>query len=162
MYYAIDNPMISDSKKRTPEELESAIRKELKLDGVVEKSPDNLRYLDENAMGEGGVLPVSFYKNGSPHGGAAKLLTREEMEGMLDYVERMATNIGKRIYEGDKKISPMCTDSSDACKYCDFKAICRFDEKIPGFVKRDGKEIDDEKARSIVYGGNPDELYLFD
>ena len=144
------------------EELELEIRKSLKLKGVIEGSEENVRNLDENAMG-GGVLPVSFNKDGSPSKAAAsRVLTREEMSGMLDYVERMVSNIGKRISEGDKKISPMRNDKSDACKFCDFKSVCRFDEKIPGYAERNGREIDSDTAAGIVFGGNEGGLYLFD
>ena len=163
LYYTIDNPLLSGKGKMSEEEKELAIRKELKLKGVVEGSDENIRSLDENAMGDGLVLPVSFKKDGTPAAtSASKVLTEEEMNGMLQYVERMVTNIGKRINDGDKRILPMCSDKTDACKFCDFKSICRFDEKIPGYVKRDGREIDKEKAKSIVFGGDQGGLYLFD
>ncbi len=163
LYYTIDNPMLSGTQKMSDEEKELNIRKELKLKGAIEGSEDNIKNLDENAMGDGLVLPISFKKDGTPKATAAsKVFTGEEMSGMLQYVEGMVKNIGKRINDGDKRIHPMCSDSSDACKYCDFKSICRFDEKIPGYVKRDGREIDKEKAKEIVLGGDQGELYLFD
>ena len=163
LYYTIDNPMLPGTKKMSDEEKEQAIRKELRLKGVIEGSEDNIRNLDENAMGDTPVLPVSFKKDGTPLASAAsKVLTEEEMDGMLQYVEGMVKNIGKRINDGDKRINPMCSDKTDACKFCDFKSICRFDEKIPGYVKRDGREIDKEKAKDIVLGGDQGELYLFD
>jgi len=162
LYYSIDNPMLSESKKMSDEEIEASIRKKLVLKGVVEGSEENISSLDENAMG-GGVLPVTFKKDGSPYAGsAAKVLSRDEMEGMLNYVESMVKNIGKRIHEGDKKISPMRSADSDACKFCDYKSVCRFDEKIPGYKSRDGKEIDEETARNIVFKGEESGLYLFD
>ena len=163
LYYTIDNPMLSNTKKTSPEMMESAIRDKLKPKGIIEGSDDNIRNLDENAMGEASVLPVSFNKDGSvSKRSAGRVFSREEMNNLLDYVEKMVINIGKRINAGDKRISPMRNDKTDACKFCDYKSICRFDEKIPGYAERDGKEIDKEAAESIVFGGNSDELYLFE
>ncbi|MBO4679254.1 MAG: PD-(D/E)XK nuclease family protein [Lachnospiraceae bacterium] len=163
LYYTIDNPMLSNAKKTSIEMLESAIRDKLKPKGIVEDSEDNIRNLDDNAMGDASVLPVSFNKDGSvSKRSAGRVFSREEMNNLLNYVERMVINIGKRINDGDKRISPMRNDKSDACKFCDFKSICRFDEKIPGYTERDGKEIDKETATGIVFGGNSDELYLFE
>ncbi len=162
LYYKIDNPMISIEGELTDEAIEQAIKKELKVSGVIENSDDNISNLDENAAGEALVLPISFTKNGMSKSSAKHLATTDEMINMLDYTERMMTNIGNRILDGDITTSPMKMDKRDACKYCSYKAICRFDEKIPGFKARGKKTIDEETARENVMGGNQNGLYLFD
>jgi len=162
LYYTIDNPMISGEKAETEEAVEEEIKKELRVEGLFENSTENIANLDENAAGESLVLPVRFKKDGDFDSNSVKrVASREELENMLDYVDRLIRSIGTRINDGDKKISPMCTDKSDPCAYCNFKSICRFDEKIPGYKKRDGKEVDEETAREKVMGGDADGLYLF-
>lgn len=162
LYYAISNPMISVKSEISDEALEAEIRKELKLNGLVDADIENISLLDENACGDASVLPISFNKDGSPSSKSAKkALSAEEMQNLLDYVESMVKNIGIRINSGDIKVSPMRTKTNDACKYCDYKSICRFDSKIQGYKKRDGKEITEERAREVVLGGDKDGIYTF-
>ena len=164
LYYTIDNPMISVKEKISKEEIDRAIKKELKVEGLIENSTENISNLDENAAGDSLVLPIKLKANGELDArSVARTLSKNEFFNMLDYVGRMIKEIGNRIYEGDKRISPAKDgDKKDACKFCDYKSICRFDEKIKGYKARDLKEIDDEKAREIVMGEDQDGLYLFD
>lgn len=162
LYYTLDNPFVEATSDMPDEARELLIKKALKVKGVFESSAENLSFLDENVMGDSEVLPISFKKDGEPSAQCAKhLLSNEEMEGMLKYVEGMVKNIGTGIFEGNKKISPFKSDKHDACMYCDYKSICRFDGKIPGYAKRNGKEIEKEAARKIVLGGDTDAVYTF-
>lgn len=162
LYYAISNPMINVEGEMSEEGLEAEIRNKLKLKGLVEGDAENIALLDGNAQGEAGVLPVSFKQDGTPCAKTEnKVLSADEMQNLLNYVEGMVKSIGIRINSGDIKVSPMRSKTSDACKYCDYKSICRFDCKIPGYEKRDGKEITEERAREIVLGGDKDGIYTF-
>ena len=163
MYYTIDNPMVTSKEPITQEALETEIKKELRVKGLFENSLENIEGLDKNVAGDGLVLPLKIKKDGDLDSNSKKrAATTEEFENLLSYVERLIQSIGTRITDGDKAINPMCGDSTDACRFCNFRAACRFDEKIPGFKARDGKEKTSEEAREIVMGGESDGLYLFD
>lgn len=163
LYYTIDDPMISSDSDISDEDIEREIKKKLRVEGIFEGSDENITSYDDGTGEPGMVIPVSYKKDGSFTSASAKrIASREEMENMLNYVNRMTKSIGSRIVAGDKKISPMRGEGADACKYCDFKSVCRFDEKIPGLKARDGKEKDEETVRNIVMGGAGDGLYLFD
>lgn len=161
LYYKIDNPMISTDEKTTDEAIDREIKKKLKVAGVIESSEDNVTSLDENAAGDGLVLPISITKSGYSKQSARHLATTDEMVNMLNYTEKLTTSIGDRILNGDIAASPMKMDKKDACKYCSYKAICRFDEKIPGFNVRGKNTITEDTAREIVMGGDENGLYLF-
>lgn len=162
IYYTIDNPYVSSKTELSDEELESRIRKQLKVEGMIENSSDNIALLDENAMGEGGVLPISVKKDGDFTDSSLKrVATGEEIENALGYVNQLIKTIGSNITDGDKKISPYVSEKTDACRFCDYRQVCRFDERIQGFKKRDGKEITDEEAREKVMGGDENGVYLF-
>lgn len=163
LYYTIDDPLLDKPAKATDEAIEADIRKALRLSGILEESDENIRALDENAMGDASVLPVSFYKNGNVNGGADSMCSREDIEGMLMYVESLAKEIGERIYSGDKRINPVyASTKADACRFCDYKLICRFDEKIPGYKMRSCTEVTKDEAKEKVFGGGKNGLYLFD
>lgn len=162
LYYTISNPYIDIEGVESDEAITEKIRKELKFKGVFEKDTENLTAYDENLEGDSLVIPIKIKKDKNLDANSLKrAFTKEEMIGMLDYVEAMAKSIGERIYAGDIAINPIAAGKKDACKYCEYKTICRFDEKLPGFKKRDGKEITDEAAKEKVFGGAIDGVYSF-
>ena len=40
-------------------------------------------------------------------------------------------------------------DSRESCKYCEYKGICGFDNKIPGYSKRK-LELSDKEAMELI------------
>jgi len=155
LYYTLDNPIIPIKKNTSDEEIDKSIKRELRVDGLFENSDENLKLHDDNEAGSL-VHRITKNKDGSLRAGdEKKIASAEEFEHMLNYVEELIKTEGKRITAGDIGISPISTDEKhDSCTYCEYKAICRFDEKIPGYKKRDGKDVTEEVARKIVMGGN--------
>ena len=159
LYYQVNDPIVTADGLLSDEGIEEKIHGELAMKGIVENSAENFFNLDEGAAGKRLVLPAS-YKEGRTESGNHDA-TREELENMMDYTDRLIRSMGTRIYEGDIAISPMKTSNKDACKYCSYAGICRFDEKIPGYKARDGAEIKKEDARKIVMGGEDNGIYTF-
>ncbi len=163
-YYTINDPMLTKEGSVTDEMLEDGISAELRMKGIAEESSKNLLAYDKNVYEGSKVLRVSFKKDGELNENSkGKLYSKTDMEGILKYVEKLATSVGERIFSGDKSINPMqVSDTNNACQYCSYNMICRYDEKIPGYSCRDGKEIDSETAKTKVLGGGQDGIYLFD
>lgn len=157
LYYEISNPMINASGRMNDEAIESEIRKKLKLTGMVENSQDTIAKLDSNAMSDDSVIQGLGKKISEK-----SVASGEELQGMMNYVERLTTEIGERIYEGNIDISPMKRGKKSACDFCNYRSICRFDEKIPGYRERNDKKADADEIRAKVMGGDSDGLYLFD
>lgn len=160
-YYQVTDPIIDAERNRSDEEIETGIHKKLAFTGMLNSDLEVMKLMDRDVEDKSTVLPVSFYKNGNMNGGKNNVLTVEEMQKMTEYTEKLVTSIGNRINGGDISVSPM-KGGKDACSMCSFKAICRFDPKIPGFKERDGKEIDTEEIKERLFGGKEDGLYLFD
>ncbi|MCR4962192.1 MAG: PD-(D/E)XK nuclease family protein [Lachnospiraceae bacterium] len=161
LYYALDNPFIDYKDGMSEDDINDSIRKELKMKGLVEKDPELYEALDEGIRDRSMVLPVNLKKDGEPDKYSVKnVASEEEMYNFIDYTQRMTKRIGNLVKAGKITISPV-SDNPDACKYCDYKGICRFDEKIPGFKKRDNDEVDSETIQKSVMGGDTDGDYLF-
>ena len=67
------------------------------------------------------------------------------MQLLLDYSRKKAGELGKRIGDGEISINPCQLKQMDACTWCEFKNICSFEEKIPGFEKRKLEEDAEEE-----------------
>ena len=69
------------------------------------------------------------------------LKTAEDFSNWLKYVEKKLTEIGNRIISGEIEASPYRIDDENACSYCDYRDICRFEMNVPGFEYRDLEEV---------------------
>ena len=64
-YYRIWDPLIDRKRGAGPEELEEAVLKELRPDGIVNLTEDALIHLDRTGAGESLAVPVKYNKDGS-------------------------------------------------------------------------------------------------
>ena len=161
LYYRLDNPIVETND---PDKLKKEIYKDLKMTGVVESSDATKEAIDTDYKAESLVAPIKEAKapkDGEPVKPDRSMLSASELKSMLDYTDRMVRRIGERITGGDISVSPFVNDKKDACQFCRFYGICRFDEDIPGFKSRNEGLLTSEELRERVCGGKGDADYLF-
>jgi ATP-dependent helicase/nuclease subunit B len=140
LYYHVTDPMLSgDGNDISPEELTMRIRKELRTTGVIMADDRIIGMLDrkmaDNAS-ESDVIPVKLKKDGS-FAASSKVMGKEDFGRVSAYVDRKIREYGKRILAGDIQVDPYEMKNRNACTYCTFRSICRFDASIPGYRHRD-------------------------
>ena len=67
----------------------------------------------------------------------------QEFSESLKHVEKTLEDIGKSIIAGEIQPSPYKIGTEEACTYCEYHDICRFDPNIPGYKYRDFSEASD-------------------
>ena len=126
-YFAVKDPLVS-----TPQDIQEAaekeIAKELKLRGVVLSDVKIVRAMDGE---EGLALGAVLKKNGEPAKGAA-VLSLEQMKNLMDHAHKTAQSLWEQITQGHIQAYPAATRQWQACEHCQYRGICRFDEKLPG------------------------------
>lgn len=124
-YYHVDDPIVEGSRASADDELDQAVRRELRLRGVVNADEEAIRAFDRDVMEtrRSAVVPVSFKSNGEPDS-YAKLYTEEEMRGMLGHTIRLTDELRGRIKSGEVAKSPYMMDKRAECEYCAYKEIC--------------------------------------
>jgi ATP-dependent helicase/nuclease subunit B len=124
-YYHVDDPIVEGSRISTDEELDRAVRKELKLRGVVNSDMNAIRAFDRTVeeTRKSIVVPVSFKANGDPDS-HAMLYTEEQMRGMMEHTINLAGELRERIRGGEVAKSPYELDKKTGCDYCAYKEIC--------------------------------------
>ncbi len=132
-YYKMQDPVV----KRVDDdfEREELILKELRLDGIVNQSDDVIEHMDREISGSSLVLPVTRNKDGSLSK-TSKVLSEEEFSVVSQFARRKMKDIGNQIMKGDTTISPYMAGEQTPCKYCPYKVVCGFDEKIEGYEYR--------------------------
>ncbi len=148
LYYHVDDPMVSGSGDLQPDVINSEIIKALRTTGLVNENRDIINMLDGSINGTSDVIPVGFNKSGDVTA-ASSTVTNEDYSAITRYVDKKIREFGRNILNGDIKINPYEMDGKGACKYCEYKGICGFDEKIPGYSRRK-LDLDDKEAMELI------------
>ena len=140
-YYHIDDPVIEITGEVSEEEMQEAILKELKPDGLVNKEEAVYRAMDDAFEQKSDVIPVEIKKNGELSA-RSSVASAEEFAVLSEYVNHSIVNMGNAIYEGTVEVSPFVEGQTSSCDYCPYKAICGFDRKIEGYQERKPRKLD--------------------
>lgn len=140
-YYHIDDPVIEVKGELSEEEVQAAILKELKPDGLVNQEEAVYRAMDENFEKKSDVIPVEL-KNSGELSSYSSVASTEEFAILSEYVSNRIVETGNAIYRGNVKVSPFVEGQMSSCDYCPYKAVCGFDIKIKGFEERKAQKID--------------------
>ena len=142
-YYRIKDPLV---EKLEEAELEEAILKELRPDGVINLKDEVLLHLDHRQEGESLAVPVKYNKNGSL-AKSSKAVPEEEFRLMMRHAVRKVAESHRKILEGRTDALPYRKGQETGCDYCGYRYVCGFDRKIPGYVYR---EIDKASKEEIL------------
>ena len=141
LYYHIDDPVIEVTEDVSEAEIQAAILKELKPDGLINEQESVYRAMDEDFETNSDVIPVGLKKNGELTA-ASSVASTEEFEVLTEYVNQSIVRSGNEIYKGNVKVAPFVEGQKSSCDYCPYKAVCGFDERVLGYESRKGQKID--------------------
>ncbi len=104
------------------------IKKEgLAANGLLCNDVNVVKAMDNDMDGE--FIPkFKINKDGTPSKSNTSFISSEDFQTIFDYIEVLASEMGSALLSGDIKIEPIDA-SSDACSYCDYKAICGIEDK---------------------------------
>ena len=148
LYYPVEDPMVTGSEDSQPDVINKEIIKSLCTTGLVNEKQEIINMLDSCIDGSSDVIPVGFTKAGTVTA-ASSTVTNEDYSAISKYVDKKIREFGRDILNGDIKVNPYEMSGRDACRYCNFKGICGFDDKIPGYSKRE-LELDDKEAMELI------------
>ncbi|MBO4456178.1 MAG: PD-(D/E)XK nuclease family protein [Butyrivibrio sp.] len=148
LYYHVDDPMAEGSADLQPDDINREIIRKLRTTGLVNDSADVIRLLDSEFSSKSEVIPVEYKKDGSLSA-RSQTASLEDYSAISHFVDKKIKNIGKEILNGSISVNPYEMGQRNSCTYCSYKGICGFDDKIPGFKKRE--LVDDEShAMEII------------
>lgn len=150
-YYHIDDPVV---EKTADMDVEGAILKELKMNGLVHEDLSIAGMMDQSLVDEEGagrasakslVIPVELSKDGYPTK-RSNMASQKQFDAMQQYVRKKITDLGKELIDGSTALNPYKMKNNTACDYCEYKGICGFDTKLPGNTYRNLKLFDKEEV----------------
>lgn len=139
-YYNIDDPMVERRKDMKEEETKQAILTELRMNGLVNGSPEAVVHLDNrldfsSSKGEDStVIPVGVKNEEITKKSSA--VGEKRFEALGAFVNRRLKHMGREILDGRISIEPYKNGSRTACDYCPYHSVCGFDLKTDGYGYR--------------------------
>lgn len=127
-YFKIDDPMV-EGEQLSYEEIEQAIKKQLKMDGLVVGDRYVAAFMDEALLEDGSkseIIPFDVKKEGEP-GRYASYLSMPHFEALLTHVRQGIVQVCEAMVEGQVDVSPYRCGKEIACERCDYKGLCQFD-----------------------------------
>lgn len=143
-YYHIQDPMVEKKEEMTPEEIEVQIKKQLKMNGLVNSDLDVIRRLDREIEGESDVIPVAL-KAGMIQEARSSVASGKRFGFLRDYVRARCQKAGQEILMGNIAMQPYKQGTRTGCDYCPYHAVCGFDRKTAGFGYRKLRGIKPEE-----------------
>jgi len=110
----------------------------------------------DNSIKQGWSEFYSFYlkKDGDQYGSydtTSNALKPEDFEKVLYFAEHKLVELGENIVSGKIDVYPYKLGSETACRYCEYKALCRFDWQINSYntlVSVDKKNFFERAAKT--------------
>lgn len=143
-YYHIQDPMVEKKEEMTPELIEAQIKKQLKMDGLVNSDLEVIRKMDREIEGESDVIPVAL-KSGMIQEARSSVASGKRFQYLREYVRSRCRKAGQEILAGNIGMQPMKQGSRTGCDYCPYHAVCGFDRKTAGYGYRKLKKLKPEE-----------------
>lgn len=131
-YYRLDDPMVED-QNRSEEEIMQDILEQLRLNGLVNLSPEAYQHMDSALEGKSSVIPLTLKKDGSVSSRGTSGIGEAQFAQLGHFVEEKITKTAEKILSGDIGVHPIQLEQKTGCDYCPYKSICGFDFRIPGY-----------------------------
>lgn len=125
-FYHIDDPIL-DGEKIKSDDIDKEMLSKLKPDGLVNVDASVLMKLDKHYLTGSDVIPISVTKSGGIKESKNAVLA-DDMNLLADFAVDKMHELGKEIAEGRIDVNPY----EESCMYCEYRAICNFDENRPG------------------------------
>lgn len=160
-YCRIKDPIVRIEPGDSKEQIEQKLLDSIKASGILLKDETAIRHLDrrmaEDGEGQSHFYPVGRKKKGRGFLASSKLVGPEAFETLGTYVRHKVQKSAELILSGQADVNPYRIGSSQtACQFCDYKGICGFDLRIPGYRYRDLKKLDHDEILEKMANGEDD------
>lgn len=160
LYMPVSDPVIALDKPLTQQEIEEAIIKDMKTNGLLLKDTSIVKLMDNTLDKGSSIIPAGIKKDGEFIASSA-VLTMQQFGKLREYLEHILKSFGERISAGEVAIDPYQQKKFRTCQYCSFKEVCHFDNLLPDNKYRTITVLNDDqvflKIDEVLKGGDKHE-----
>ncbi len=130
LYFNLIDPIIKADKNMTDDEIEQAIKKQFKMQGLILADVNVVRMMDKKLeKGASNIVPVYIDSKEQISQAKSSTVTKEQFENLQKYTNKVIKQIANEILSGNIEIKPAYNvkNKKTPCEYCEYKSICNFD-----------------------------------
>ena len=142
LYYRIQDPIVKEEEPQSEEEINQQIRIQLKMTGLVSADVHVAKLLDRDVARSSEIIPVGI-KDGDEFTGTSAVMGTDGISLVSKYVNRTILRLGRKILDGEIGAVPLEKGGERTCRFCSFRGICGYDERIPGYHSEIMKDLPD-------------------
>lgn len=145
-YFSLIDPVIKASKNKTDDEIKEELKKQFRMNGMILADINIIKKMDKTLeKGASRSIPVYLDKDGNISKGRSNTITKDEFTILQRTAEKVIKQIAKEILDGNIDIKPTYNKKTktEACKYCAYKSICRFNPNINNYAYIENKTKDE-------------------
>ena len=148
-YMPISQPVVSDAE----EDIEGAVADGFRLKGLTLSEASVIRASDNLLQGGKSAVLYKVEQTGED-AYSGSVCSREQMESLLALAKTKSEQTLSRMLSGELAASPAARKKrQEACVYCDYQSVCRFDPKKPGYRVRLLNTISQDSFFELIAGG---------
>lgn len=140
LYFHLTDPVLKESDVADPAEADSGedpyrevMLGRMRPTGMVRTGGPDPELLDHSGDKRSKVIPLNRKKDGTP-GAGSQVYTQEEFDALTETVGAKIREIAEAVLDGEHSAFPARPEpEKSACKYCEFREVCGFDLKTPGY-----------------------------
>lgn len=158
LYFTVKEPMISGVGPIGAQEAEKAVLNRLKMRGFLLADQKVFKMMDDLVeSGYSDLFPVGLKKDGTFYSGS-QVLDEQQFSLLCSHLEKILSDSGQEILQGQVDIYPFRNNFATACQYCDFKPVCQFDSLLEDNIYRTMAPVSQEEIWPSLSGrGKPNE-----
>ncbi len=152
LYFRVDDPMIKGTGSSSPEEIETAIMKKLKMKGLLLADVQLIKYMDNTIEGNSIIIPARINKGDVL--GKSSAATIEQFTVLRSFVKQILKDMCSELMKGKVPISPYKKKKLTSCSYCNYSSVCQFDQTQKDNSFRMLHDRDDDHIWKLMDGNN--------
>ena len=146
-YYHLDDPMVETEEALSEQEILTEVLKQLRLNGLVSLEPEAYTHMDRELPEKrtSDVIPISLNQDLSVSRRAPRRRPTENFEKLSAYVQEQIRQAADAILAGEIDVNPYRLGDQTGCDYCEYRSVCGFDGRMPGYGYRAEEKLKDEE-----------------
>ena len=125
LYMPAVRPIADVDRNADEAEAESDRKSILKMKGILLDDPEVIFGMEAEAKGI--FIPASIKADGS-FSSVSKVASLEQLGLLKRHIENLLYKLADTLYGGDIAAVPIKGGTNDPCRYCDYRAVCGFEE----------------------------------
>lgn len=149
-YYQVADPFIVGKRMMSAKEIAKQRAAKLKMKGLMLADTQLAHLMDtELATGSSDLLPFGLKKDGdfTSHSSVA---TKEQFQYLQRYVRKAIFDTSTDLTNGVIAIAPYAQGDYLACRTCNYKSVCQFDQALDGNEQRHLLSLKDKQVWSLL------------